>query len=383
MTPAVKKTRTEPLPVDETTTFPKLLAELDRRYGDSRIAVQEKRYGIWQPFGWHQLHTRVRDFAHGLASLGIHPGEVVAVLGDNRPEWLISELAAQSLGACTVGIYPTSVGEEIVHVLTDGQVRVVVAEDQEQVDKIIELKDRLPGIEHVIYYDVRGLEMYDVPYLAEFTAVEATGREWGGAHPGWLDEQIAAGRGDDVAVICTTSGTTGRPKLAMLSHANLLEMGRSINVVDPIGMEARYLSFLPLAWIGEQMIAVACGLQMGFTLSFAEEAATQSASWCLIRSAGPGRSPFSLVSAWRSPTACPQANVLRLSQPASPTRTMIELSMSSQMRGGLNIRLGPSSRRSDRCVAASSAKLRVKPIWRPQATAIICSPIQARGRKER
>jgi long-chain acyl-CoA synthetase len=278
------KARTDPLPVDETTTFPKLLAELDRRYGDSRVAVQEKRYGIWQPSGWHQLHTRVRDFAHGLASLGVQPGQVVAVLGDNRPEWLISELAAQSLGACTVGIYPTSVGEEVVHVLTDGQVRVVVAEDQEQVDKLIELKDRLPAVEKVIYYDTRGLEMYDVPYLVEFTAVEATGREWGEAHPGWLDDKIAAGRAADVAVICTTSGTTGRPKLAMLSHGNLLAMGRSMTELDPMGLEDRYLSFLPLAWIGEQMIAVACGLQLGFTLSFAEEAATQRAD---LRELGP------------------------------------------------------------------------------------------------
>ena len=274
----------EPLPVDETTTFPKLLAELDRRYGDSRVALQEKRYGIWQPLTWRQFHARVRDFAHGLASLGVRPGEVVAVLGDNRPEWLVTELAAQSIGACSVGIYPTSVGEEIVHVLTDGRVRVVVAEDQEQVDKIIELKDRLPGVEKVIYYDTRGLEPYEVPYLAEFTEVEASGREWDETHPGWLDEQIAAGRADDVAVICTTSGTTGRPKLAMLSHDNLLTMGRSLNTVDPIGSQSRYLSFLPLAWIGEQMIAVATGLQLGFTLSFAEEAATQRAD---LRELGP------------------------------------------------------------------------------------------------
>ncbi len=274
----------DPLPVDDSTTLPKLLAELDRRFGDSRIAVQEERYGIWQPTTWRELHARVRDFAHGLASLGVRPGEVVAVLGDNRPEWLIAELAAQSLGACTVGIYPTSVGEEIVHVLTDGQVRVVVVEDQEQVDKIIDLKDRLPGVEKVIYYDTRGLELYEVPYLLEFTAVEAAGRQWGEAHPGWLEEQIAAGRSDDVAVICTTSGTTGRPKLAMLSHGNLLQMGLSLNMVDPIGVESRYLSFLPLAWIGEERIAVACGLQLGFTLSFAEEAATQRAD---LRELGP------------------------------------------------------------------------------------------------
>ncbi|HKY77883.1 MAG TPA: AMP-binding protein [Acidimicrobiia bacterium] len=274
----------EPIPVDETTTFPKLLAELDRRYGDRRIAVQEKRYGIWQSHTFHQLHIRVRDFAHGLASLGVGPGQVVAVLGDNRPEWLISELAAQSLGACTVGIYPTSVGEEVVHVLTDGQVKVVVAEDQEQVDKIIELKDRLPNIETVIYYDTRGLEMYEVPYLLEFTAVEAKGREWGEAHPGWLDEQIAAGRAADVAVICTTSGTTGRPKLAMLSHANLIVMGQSLQEVDPVQSHDRYLSFLPLAWIGEQMISVAYAMPAGITLSFAEEATTQRAD---LRELGP------------------------------------------------------------------------------------------------
>ncbi|HEX2179495.1 MAG TPA: AMP-binding protein, partial [Actinomycetota bacterium] len=164
------------------------------------------------------------------------------------------------------------------------QVRVVVAEDQEQVDKTIELKDRLPGVETVIYYDTRGLEMYEVPYLLEFTAVEAKGREWGEAHPGWLDEQIAAGRAADVAVICTTSGTTGRPKLAMLSHANLMVMGQSLQEVDPVKAEDRYLSFLPLAWIGEQMISVAYAMPAGITLSFAEEATTQRAD---LRELGP------------------------------------------------------------------------------------------------
>ncbi len=284
MNPHLRGKLTELLPVDESTTFPKLLAELDRRYGDGRIAVQEKRYGIWQPLTWRQLHARVRDFAHGLASLGVQAGEVVAVLGDNRPEWLIAELAVQSLGACTVGLYPTSVGEEVVHVLTDGQVKLVVAEDQEQVDKIVDLKAQLPEVKTVIYYDVRGLESYDLSYLLEFTAVEAQGRQWGESRPGWLDEQVAAGRGSDVAAICTTSGTTGRPKLAMLSHANLLRMGQSLLGLDPIRDGHRYLSFLPLAWIGEQMITVACGLQAGFTISFAEEAATQRAN---LRELGP------------------------------------------------------------------------------------------------
>ncbi|MGH9042409.1 MAG: AMP-binding protein [Acidimicrobiia bacterium] len=269
----------DPVPVDATTTFPKLLAELDRRLGDSGIATQEKRYGIWQPLTWRQLHTRVRDFAHGLASLGVEAGEVVAVLGDNRPEWLITELASQSLGAATVGIYPTSVGEEVVHVLTDGKVSLVVCEDQEQVDKIVDLKEQLPGIETVVFYDTRGLEGYNLPYLLEFTGVEAKGREWAESDPGWLDEQIERGKGSDIAAICTTSGTTGRPKLAMLSHKNLLDMGQSFMQVDSITPGDRYLSFLPLAWIGEQMMTVACGLQTGLTISFCEEATTQRSDY--------------------------------------------------------------------------------------------------------
>jgi long-chain acyl-CoA synthetase len=264
-------------------TFPKLLAGLAERAGD-QVALQEKRYGIWQPTTWRRYFERVRDFAGGLADLGVEAGEVVAVLGDNRPEWLITELAAQSLGACIVGLYPTSVGEEIRHILTHGHVRVVVAEDQEQVDKLVSLWDQIGTLSTLIAYDPRGLECYDQPYLARFCDVEARGRARAKTRPGWLDEQIAAGRGDDIAVICTTSGTTGRPKLAMVSHANMLAMARSHMEVDPIHLDDRYVSFLPLAWMGEQMLAVACGMQVGFTTSFCEDAATVRAD---LREIGP------------------------------------------------------------------------------------------------
>lgn len=262
-------------------TFPQLLAELARTRG-GEVALQEKRYGIWQPVTWAAYEQRVRDFAHGLATLGVEAGEVVAVLGDNRPEWLIAELAAQCVGACVVGIYPTSVGEEVVHILRHGRVRVVVAEDQEQVDKLVTLWGRLDTVEHVIYYDPHGLEGYDQPFLREFTAVEDAGRNAG--RPGWLDEQIAAGSGEDIAVICTTSGTTGRPKLAMLSHHNLLSMGSSLMTIDPMGPDDRYVSFLPFAWIGEQMITLACGLQAGFVISFCEDTATTRSD---LREIGP------------------------------------------------------------------------------------------------
>jgi long-chain acyl-CoA synthetase len=268
---------------DAGATFPGLLAGLAAARPRA-IALQEKRYGIWQPLTWAEYAARVRDFAHGLAALGVRRGEVVGVIGDNRPEWLIAELAAQCLGAAVVGVYPTSVGDEVLHVLSLAEVRVVVAQDQEQVDKVIHIKHALPRLEHVVYYDPHGLEQYAQPFLARFTDVEDTGRRDAAARPGWLDAEIAAGSPADAAVICTTSGTTAQPKLAQLSHASLLAMAAHLHQIDPFGPGYRYLSFLPLAWIGEQMLAVGCGLAHGLTLSFPEDAATQRAD---LREIGP------------------------------------------------------------------------------------------------
>ncbi|MDS1270829.1 AMP-binding protein [Lipingzhangella sp. LS1_29] len=265
------------------TTFPRLLATRAATT-PHRLALQEKRYGIWQPLTWQEYHQRVRDFAHGLAALGVTAGDVVAVVGDNRPEWLIAEIAAQSIGAAVVGVYPTSIGDEVVHILGLAEVRVAIAEDQEQVDKLIELEQQLPQLRWAVYYDPHGLERYTEPWLREFTTVEQDGREWERDHPGWLDQQIAAGDPGDIAVICTTSGTTSRPKLGTLSHRNLLAMAANLTAVDPITDRHRYVSFLPLAWIGEQMLAVACGLSTGLPLSFPEAAATQRAD---LREIGP------------------------------------------------------------------------------------------------
>ena len=281
-------------PEDRGSTFPRLLAALAASRPHDP-ALQEKRYGIWQPVSWEQYAHRVRDFGHGLAALGVTRGDVIAVLGDNRPEWLVAELAAQSLGAAVVGIYPTSIGEELRHILTVARVRIVVAEDQEQVDKLLRLRDEtsvetrrsttppLP-MDTIVFYDPHGLEQYADEMLRDFTAVEALGRSWGEEHRGWFDEQVALGAADDVAVICTTSGTTSRPKLAELSHSNLLSMAEHLTAIDPMGAKDRYVSFLPFAWIGEQMLAVACGLSRGITLSFPEDSATQKAD---MREIGP------------------------------------------------------------------------------------------------
>ena len=277
-------------------TFPQLLRSRAAGAGAERQALREKRYGIWQSLSWREYNDQVRRLAHGLAALGLTRGEPVAILGDNRPEWVITELAVQSLGGMSLGLYAEGVVEEVAHVVTHGQVRIVVAEDQEQVDKLVELWDtgRLSTVEHILYYDPRGLERYDLPYLLEWSAVAQQGDEHAAANPGWLDEQIDAGSGEDIAILCTTSGTTGKPKLAMLTHHNLLSMGRSLVAVDPIEPDDEYLSFLPLAWIGEQMIALACGLQVGFALSFPEAPATMRAD---LREIGP-RTMFSPPRIW-------------------------------------------------------------------------------------
>jgi len=283
---ATREARPEPVVPTPDATFPQLLRQLAARHGDRRHALREKRYGIWQPHTWARYERRVRELACGLAAMGFERGEVLAVLGDNRPEWVISELAAQSLGGASVGLYPEGILEEVEHVLAHARVRFVVAEDQEQVDKLVELEraGRLPSVEHVIFYDPRGLERYGQRYLVELTEVERRGAAFDRERPGWWEDQVALGGSDDVAILCTTSGTTGKPKLAMLSHRNLLAMGASLMSVDPIEPDDEYVSFLPLAWIGEQMIALACALQAGFALNFPESAVTQQAD---LREIGP------------------------------------------------------------------------------------------------
>lgn len=267
----------------EAGTFPQLLRRLAATCPDD-IALQEKRYGIWQPITWREYERRVADVAHALDLAGIGAGDIVAVLGDNRPEWLLAELAAQSIGAAVVGIYPTSVGDELVHVLTYAEVRLVVAEDQEQVDKLLALTDQVSTLERIVYYQPHGLESYGEPLLQDFAELERQGADDVARRPEWFAQQVDARSADDIAVICTTSGTTSRPKLATLTHRNLLSMGKQLMVLDPVVAEDRYVSFLPFAWIGEQMLTLAVGLQVGQTISFPEDADTTKVD---LREIGP------------------------------------------------------------------------------------------------
>jgi long-chain acyl-CoA synthetase len=250
-------------------TLPKLLVRNAWRWPE-RVALREKEFGIWQSFTWRQYCDHVRDFALGLASLGMKRGDRLAIIGNNRPEWVWSEVAAQAVGAASVGIYQDSNLNEVAFVIDHCDATIVVAEDQEQVDKILDMLDKLPKVRHVVYTDPRGLRKYQHPALLSFEAVEERGRALGAERPDvWL-ESVRGGQADDLAIISYTSGTTGFPKGAMLSFRNLLGMALNLHQVDPKRPEDEFVSFLPLAWIGEQMMSLSSALAIGFTVNFPE-----------------------------------------------------------------------------------------------------------------
>ncbi|MYJ67038.1 MAG: long-chain fatty acid--CoA ligase, partial [Gemmatimonadetes bacterium] len=266
-----------------THTLPGLLARRAKDRPD-QVALREKEFGIWQETTWAGFLDRVRSFALGLVELGVEQGDRIAIIGDNRPEWVIAELGAQSIGALPLGLYQDSISAELARMLEAADARLIVAEDQEQVDKVLEVRDRVPGLEYIVYYDPRGMYGYKAPGLMSFEAVEALGDRFGDRFPHEFDRRLVAIEPGDIALLCTTSGTTSVPKLAMLSHANLLAMAEQMVSVDPMEPGDEFVSFLPLAWIGEQMVGVASALLAGFTVNFPEETGTVRAD---IREIGP------------------------------------------------------------------------------------------------
>ncbi len=287
-------------------TFPKLLVRNARTMGD-RVALREKEFGIWQSFTWREYHDHVRDLAAGLIGLGLGRGDKVAIIGDNRPEWVWSEIAAQAVGAASIGIYQDSNLSEVAFVIDHCDASVVVAEDQEQVDKILEMLDeKLPKVRHVVYTDPRGLRSYRHPKLLAFDAVEEIGRSLLRERPGLWEESVARGSAEDLAIICYTSGTTGFPKGAMLSFRNLLSMGLALHEVDPKQRDDEFVSFLPLAWIGEQMMSLSTALAVGFTVNFPEEPETVTEN---IREIGPNVM-FAPPRVWESMASTVQVKIM-------------------------------------------------------------------------
>jgi long-chain acyl-CoA synthetase len=216
----------------------------------------------------------VRDLALGLAALGFRRGDKVSVIGDNRPALYGAQLAAQCLGGTSVPVYQDSIARELAFVWDHAEVSVIVAEDQEQVDKILALRDQLPALRHVVYEDPRGMGHYRFDWLKSFTDVEALGREFGQAHPGHVEAEIERSRPEDLAFICYTSGTTGNPKGVMLSHANAVDTAHSFVGAQDIRRDDDWLSYLPMAWIGDAFYSLVMGLSAGFACNCPESPET-------------------------------------------------------------------------------------------------------------
>jgi long-chain acyl-CoA synthetase len=254
-------------------TFPGRLAEQARRR-PGQVALREKKYGIWQQVTWGEYAAHVRAVALGLDDLGLGRGDTVAIISGNRPGWLYVELAAQSVGAVPLGIYVDALPEQVRRVLEHSEARVVLVEDQEQADKVLGLRESLPHLRTIVVDDTRGLETYADPMLVSLETVQARGRDLDAEHRERYEGLLAAGRPEDVALLSYTSGTTGSAKAAMISHANLLAMARGVTQVDPMQAGDEIVSFLPFAWVGEQLISVAMALHVGATVSFPEEPET-------------------------------------------------------------------------------------------------------------
>ncbi|MBX2867172.1 MAG: AMP-binding protein [Acidiferrobacterales bacterium] len=268
---------------DALDTFPKLLIDNARRIGD-RPAVREKEYGIWQSWTWSEVKTNIFEFAAGLHTLGFSPGDKIAIVGRNRPRLYWTITAAQCLGGIPVPVYSDSVAEEMEYVLDHAEVRFVLAEDQEQVDKVMEVSERLPKLDQIIYDDVRGLRDYDKTQLHDFTDVQKLGREALTENPALLDAQIAAGSGSDIGIFLYTSGTTGKPKGVVLTNDNIIVTSRNSVKVDELTEQEEVLSYLPLAWVGDHIFSHGQAYVAGFCINCPESEETVTTD---LREIGP------------------------------------------------------------------------------------------------
>jgi long-chain acyl-CoA synthetase len=243
----------------KTDTLPKLL-QRNAEESPHAAGIREKTRGVWQTWDWAAYRGRVRDFALGLAALGFRRGDKLSVVGDNRPQLYFAQLASQALGGTSVPVYQDSIASELVYVLNHAETSVIVAEDQEQVDKALSLKDQLPNLRWIIYDDPRGLWSYDDPMLRSFQSVASEGEAFGKANPDHYASELAKGRPDDLAMIAYTSGTTGSPKGVMLSHRNMIAAAESFIEVNDVKPDDNWLSYLPMAWVGDAAFSLGMAL---------------------------------------------------------------------------------------------------------------------------
>ncbi|MBS1220710.1 MAG: AMP-dependent synthetase and ligase [Proteobacteria bacterium] len=258
---------------EELQTFPRLLFHHAQVRGDAP-AIREKDLGIWQTWTWSDVAEQVRALASGLAALGFKRGDNLAIIGDNRPHLYMMMSAAQCLGGVPVPLYQDAVADEMLFVLQDAAIRFAAVEDQEQVDKLLDVRDQTPALEHIIYDDPRGMRHYNQPFLHDIRALMEIGRIHNRNHPDFLDHEVARGRGEDVSVMLYTSGTTGKPKGVCQTHTAFIASAKGGQQIDQLSPDDDILSYLPMAWVGDHLFSFAQALVVGFTINCPESGDT-------------------------------------------------------------------------------------------------------------
>ena len=249
-------------------SFPALFFQQVDAQGD-RVALRRKEYGIWNRITWNEYGQMVRQASAGLLAMGLERGDRVAILGDNRPEWLICNLAAMSIGCATCGVYSTNAPEQVAYVVGHSESAVLFVENEEQVDKVLQVESEL-NLKKVIVWDSKGLWGFSHENIVFYDKFMQQGRNYLQAHPGCVSERMADIDPEDIAMIIYTSGTTGRPKGAMISHHNILALTRSFTSAISVYPSDEMLSFLPLAHIYENLISLFQAIWGGSTVNFLE-----------------------------------------------------------------------------------------------------------------
>jgi long-chain acyl-CoA synthetase len=254
-------------------TFPKLLMENAARIGD-RPASREKDLGIWQTWTWSQVADEVRALACGLVAIGFQRGDKLIIVGDNRPRLYWAMTAAQAVGGVPVPVYQDSVAREMTFVVDHAEASFALAEDQEQVDKLLEIMETVPRLKQVIYEDSRGLRNYDQDFLRSYDAVQEMGRDYDRAHPDFYEQSVAGGTGADISVMLYTSGTTGNPKGVVLSHENIMRTARNNQELEHLTEKDEILAYMPMAWVGDHIFSFGQNYTAGFCVNCPESSAT-------------------------------------------------------------------------------------------------------------